>query len=144
MKENDTIRLLKECDAGSKMAVASFDEVISRIKDEKMRQLLRESKQFHTELGNEIHSALIGHGSEEKDPNPVAKGMSWMKTNLSMAMDDSDQEIAELMTDGCNMGVKSLNRYMNQYEEAGDDSKRICKKLISEEKELAEGLQRYL
>ena len=28
----------------------------------------------------------------------------------------SDKPIAELITDGCNMGVKSLNQYLNQYQ----------------------------
>ncbi len=28
----------------------------------------------------------------EKDPNPIAKGMSWMKTNMKMSMDYSDKK----------------------------------------------------
>ena len=36
--------------------------------------------------------------------------MSWMKTNMKLAMDTSDAAIADLMTDGCNMGVKSLHK----------------------------------
>jgi hypothetical protein len=44
--------------------------------------------------------------------------MSWMKTNMKLSMEDSDATIADLMTDGCNMGVKSLNRYLNQYKAA--------------------------
>ena len=43
-----------------------------------------------------------------KDPNPMAKGMSWIKTNVKLVIDESDNTIADLITDGCNMGVKSL------------------------------------
>ena len=39
--------------------------------------------------------------------------MSWMKVGVKMGLDDSDKTVADLMTDGCNMGVKSLNRYLN-------------------------------
>ena len=42
---------------------------------------------------------------------------SWAKTNLLLAADGNDSRIAGLMTDGCNMGVKSLNKYLNQYED---------------------------
>ena len=48
-----------------------------------------------------------------KEPNVMAQGMSWIKTNMRLAMNTSDETIAELMTDGCNMGVKSLSRYLN-------------------------------
>lgn len=66
-----------------------------------------------------------------KEPNVMAQGMSWIKTNMRLAMNTSDETIAELMTDGCNMGVKSLSRYLNQYKAADDRAKAITKKLIN-------------
>ena len=107
MAINDTIHLLKECDAGTKMAVASIDEVMDRISDSSMKDLLNKSREHHENLGNEIHAKLLELGSEDKDPNPMAKGMSWMKTNVKMSMNQSDATVADLLTDGCNMGVKS-------------------------------------
>ena len=144
MVNSDTIKLLKECDAGSKMAVASIDDVVEKIRDSSMKSLLQESKDHHEKLGNEIHSLLNQYGKSEKDPNPMAKGMSWMKTNMKMTMDDSDATAADLITDGCNMGIKSLYRYMNQYKAADDTSKDICNRLVSIEEELRKGLRNYL
>ena len=144
MVNSDTIKLLKECDAGSKMAVASIDDVVEKIRDSSMKSLLQESKDHHEKLGNEIHSLLNQYGKSEKDPNPMAKGMSWMKTNMKMTMDDSDATVADLITDGCNMGIKSLYRYMNQYKAADGTSKDICNRLVSIEEELRKGLRNYL
>lgn len=144
MDNTETIRLLKECDAGSKMAVSSIDEVLEKVQDSGMKQLLQESKEHHEKLGNEIHSLLNNYGSEEKDPNPMAKSMSWMKTNMKMTMDNSDATVADLITDGCNMGVKSLNRYMNQYPMADNESKKLCGKLVSIEEQLCKDLRKYL
>ena len=144
MVNSDTIKLLKECDAGSKMAVASIDDVVEKIRDSSMKSLLQESKDHHEKLGNEIHSLLNKYGKCEKDPAPMAKGMSWMKTNIKMTMDDSDATVADLITDGCNMGIKSLHRYMNQYEAADDTSKDICNRLVAIEEELNKGLRKYL
>ncbi len=144
MVNSDTIKLLKECDAGSKMAVASIDDVVEKIRDSSMKSLLQESKDHHEKLGNEIHSLLNQYGKNEKDPNPMAKGMSWMKTNMKMTMDDSDATVADLITDGCNMGIKSLYRYLNQYKAADDTSKDICNRLVSIEEELRKGLRNYL
>ena len=144
MTNNDTIHLLKECDSGSKMAVSTIDEVIEKINDSSMKQLLTESREHHEKLGNEIHSQLIDHHTEEKDPSVMAKSMSWMKTNMKLGMDNSDATIADLVTDGCNMGIKTLHKYLNQYKAADETSKSLCKNLISIEEELCKDLQKYL
>lgn len=144
MGNTDTIRLLKECDAGTKMAVASIDEVLEKVCNSEMKHLLQESKNHHKELENEIHSLLDRYNSEEKEPNPIAKGMSWMKTNMKMSMDCRDETVADLITDGCNMGIKSLYRYLNQYKAADDLSKEICVKLVTIEEELGKALRKYL
>ena len=145
MVNSDTIKLLKECDAGSKMAVASIDDVVEKIRDSSMKSLLQESKDHHEKLGNEIHSLLMKYGSEEKDPNPMAKSMSKMKSNFMMGMkEDSDETAADLITDGCNMGIKSLYKYMNQYPNADKKVKDLCTRLISIEDQLRKELRGYL
>ncbi|MCI8799754.1 DUF2383 domain-containing protein [Acetatifactor muris] len=144
MVYTDTVKLLRECDAGTKMAVTSIDEVLEKVRDTEMKQLLQESKDHHEKLGDEIHSLLNSHGTEEKEPKAMAKGMSWMKTNVKMSMDDSDATVADLITDGCNMGIKSLNRYLNQYKAADHKSKNISTKLISIEEKLCKDLSKYL
>ena len=66
MENEDTIHLLKECDAGSKMAVASIDEILEKVEDDTLKQLLCESREHHEKLGNDIHSLLMEYDSEEK------------------------------------------------------------------------------
>lgn len=144
MENSDTVKLLRECDAGAKMAVASMDEVLEKVRDGNLKQLLEESKEHHEQLGNEIHALLSHFGTDEKDPNPLAKGMSWIKTNMKMNMEDRDAAAADLITDGCNMGIKSLNRYLNQYKMADDTSKEICRRLIAIEDRLSIALRNYL
>ena len=119
-------------------------EIMERVQDEKLKELLKKSKDHHTKLGNEIHSMLIQYHSEEKDPNPMAKSMSWLKTNMKMSMDKSDATVADLLTDGCNMGIKSLYKYMNQYANAESKVKNLCNNLIDIERELRKDLRGYL
>ena len=144
MEKTDTIKLLQECDAGSKMAVTSIDELLDKVSDPELASLLEESKKHHEKLGNDLHSLLNEYGSEEKDPNPIAKGMSWFKTNMKITMKNSDSTIADLITDGCDMGVKSLHKYMNQYRNADKKAVDICKRLISIEEDLRDKLRVYL
>ena len=83
MIEQDTIKLLRECDAGVKMGIKSIEEVLEYVK-------------------------------------------------------------ADLMTDGCNMGVKSLSKYLNKYKAADERSKDIAKRLIHLEAQLAIDIREYL
>lgn len=144
MIEQDTIKLLRECDAGIKMGISSINDVLEYVKSEELRRFLTECRGKHDELSVEIEKLLCKYHDEGKDPNPMAKGMSWMKTNVKLGFDMSDQTIADLMTDGCNMGVKSLNRYLNQYEAASEEAKEITKKLIDLEEKLAIDIRRFL
>ena len=132
----DTIKLLRECDAGIKMGVSSIDEVLGYVRAAKMKKILIECKEEHDAIKQEIQKLLDEYHDDGKDPNPIAKSMSWIKTNVKLIVNESDNTIAELMTDGCNMGVKSLNKYLNEYKAADDRAKDKTKRLIELEKKL--------
>ena len=144
MIEQDTIKLLRECDAGVKMGISSIDDVVDHVKKEDFRKKLHKCRQDHEDLQIKILKELGRYQDDGKNPNPIAKSMSWMKTNLKLTMEGSDATIAELMTDGCNMGVKSLNRYLNQYKAADEVSKDMAKRLINLEEKLAVDIRQYL
>ncbi len=144
MIEQDTIKLLRECDAGVKMGVSSIDDVLEYVSDEELKKRLVKCKDEHIELEEEIKGLLEKYEDDGKEPEMIAKGMSWMKTNMKLAMNDSDHTIADLMTDGCNMGVKSLNKYLNKYKAADEVSKDITKRLINLEEKLAIDIRKFL
>ena len=144
MIEQDTIKLLRECDAGIKMGTSSIDDVMEHIKSKAFREKLDVCRKKYQQLGSEIQSLLDKYHDDGKSPNLLAKGMSWMKTNMKLSMEKSDETIADLMTDGSNMGVKSLNRYLNQYKAADEVSKDITKRLINIGEELTVSIREFL
>ncbi len=141
---NDTIKLLKECDAGVQMGVSSINDVLDYVHSESLKSFLAESKAKHNEVAEQIKNQLLKYNADGKAPNPMAKSMSWMKTNVKLSMDESDATVADLITDGCNMGVKSLNRYLNQYTNAEEEVKELTKRLIDLEEKLAIDIRRFL
>ena len=144
MVEQDTVKLLRECDAGIKMGVKSINDVLDYTTSRRLNEYLSKCKDEHRKLEGGVDGLLNRYHDEGKEPNPIAKGMSWMKTNVKLGMKKSDNTIAELITDGCNMGVKSLNRYLNQYAAADEVSKDITKRLINLEAELAVSMREFL
>lgn len=144
MVEQDTIRLLRECDAGIKMGISSIGDVLDYVKADSLKRKLTECKRDHEVLEQELRTLLNRYQDEGKEPNPMAKGMSWIKTNVKLAVNESDGTIADLMTDGCDMGVKSLSKYLNQYQAADETSKNIAKRLIGLEEQLSADLRKFL
>ena len=144
MINEDTVKLLRECDAGIKMGISSIDDVSPYAKSEKLKSCLTSCKKEHQKLENEIEKMLFEYHDEGKNPNPLAKSMSWLKTGVKLGINESDATIADLITDGCNMGVKTLNRYLNEYGAADEQSKDITKKLINLEEQLSMEIRGFL
>ena len=142
--DGDTVKLLRECDAGAKMGIDSINDVVNEVSDSQFQQLLTDCRNEHERLSAEGSELLDLHRDEGKMPNPMARGMSWIKTNAKMMADPTDATIADLMTDGCNMGVKSLSRYLNQYKSADEKSKDIAEQLVNLELQLTNDIRQYL
>lgn len=143
-EKQSTIDLLKECNAGAKMAVASMKEMVDRIHDGQMKEIVLCSMEEHQKIGDATHEDLLNMGEGDKAPQPMAKAMSWLKTNVMLTMDPSDHEVANLMIDGCNMGIKSISEYLNRYKKANQKVRNQVQDLIKIEKELVDKLQVYL
>ncbi|HIT08473.1 MAG TPA: hypothetical protein IAB55_05260 [Candidatus Merdivicinus faecavium] len=144
MIEQDTVKLLRECDAGVRMGVSSIGEARDYAHSGRLRRLLDDCRAEHEKLGREIEGLLRQYHDEDKELSPMARGMSWVRTNVRLAFGESDSAVAGLMTDGCNMGVKSLARYLNQYQAADEESKAIARRLIGLEERLAKDVRSFL
>ena len=144
MSTEQTIKLLQEVNSGTQMAVDAIDEILEKVQDQKLADILSKSKAAHEQLGDETHELLQNYNDPPKDPGMIAKSMSWLKTNTKMLMDESDQTVADLITDGCNMGIKTIYRHLNEYSEAGENVQKLAKDLIRLEEDLRKDLGAYL
>lgn len=141
---DDTIKLLRECNAGIKMGVTSLEDTLDHVKDDHLKRLLSESKDTHSRLGDKTHAYLLEYQDEGKEPAVMSKMMSWIKTNLKLEGENSDCVAADLITDGCNMGVKSLYKYLHQYPAAEQKVKDLTMEVIEAEETLVKDLREYL
>ena len=144
MIQEDTVKLLRECNAGIKMGVSSLDEVLPKVQSASLRNSLEKCRQAHGKLGDETHALLARYGDAGKEPSPVAKGMSWIKTNLTMSVNPGDDTIANLISTGCDMGVRTLQKYLNECQNASAQAKALAKKVIKLEEDLSVDMRAYL
>ncbi len=141
---DDTIKLLKECDAGTVMAVETIEQVMDNVKSDDLHELLERSVEKHKKLGNEIHEQLNEQGASGKEPSLMGRASAWITSEFKLMVEESDHQIAKLVMNGCNMGVQSLSEYMNKYEGASPKSMRLASSLVSEEQHLMDDLRSYL
>ena len=136
MIEKDTIKLLRECDAGIKMGVQSIEDSLKYTSNGELKRTLEKNLAGHVEIQEKLQGLLNSYHDSGKEPPAMAKGMAWLKTNFKLA--------ADFITDGCNMGVKSLSGYLNNYQAADEKSKNIAKELICLEERLSVDMRGYL
>jgi hypothetical protein len=141
---DDTVKLLRECEAGVKMGAGTLDNVMDGAKDERLKKILDESKEKHMELEAETKKLLNKYKDDGKEPAAMAKMMAKMKSNIKLMADDVDAKIADLVTDGCDMGIKTLNRYLNQYPAAENEVKKLTGEIILAEEALERSIRPYL
>lgn len=144
MVNHDSVELLKECNSGSKMATDSLDELLPHAKNQKQAKIMNQNKERHSALGNELHSQLSMLGEQDTEPPAMAKMMSKASIGMKMMMDPSEHEIASILTDGCNMGVKSVSEYLNKYENADAEARHLAEELVGIEQQLAEEMKQFL
>lgn len=140
----DTINLLKECNAGCKSATNSMEQVQPYIENEQLKSIIDGYNDKHIKIGDECHQMLNVYHEEEKDPQVSAKAFSWISTEMKLMMNNDDHKIADIMTDGCNMGIKSVSGYINKYKTASKESVDLAKKLVKMEQEFMNELLGYL
>ena len=80
----DTIKLLRECNAGIKMGEDAIKQVLPHARNDELKHTLQVCKNTHASLGDETHALLLSHGADTKDPHLVARRMSSMKICASL------------------------------------------------------------
>lgn len=142
--EEETRKLLQECNSGCKMAMDSMDQVKEYVTNRELERVIDKSRENHDKLEVESTKLLEELGEDEKEPGKMASAFSWFTTEMKMLMKDDSTQIAKIMMDGCNMGIQSIGENLNKYDRASDESKALAKRLIKEEENFMKDLKAYL
>ena len=146
MMTEDTIELLRECSSGVKMGINAIDDVIEKTESEKLHGLLRDSRNEHESIEKDIKKMLNGAGgdADADGVHPIVEGVARLKTGIKLSGEHSDADIADILTDGCNMGVKNLHRYLNKYPNADVSARRAAERLVNIEERLCIDMRSFL
>ena len=142
--DKQTVTLLKECNAGCKMAVGSIDRIKEFLMNAELEQTLTAYKEQHKKLEEESSKLLAELGERGQQPDKIASAFSWITTEVKLLVKDDSTQIAKILMNGCNMGIQSISECMNKCPEASHDSISVAKKLVKCEEKFMEDLKKYL
>ena len=142
--DKNTADLLRECSSGCHMAIGSMEQVKGAVSDPLLRGVIDEYNEKHMELKRRSDELLRGAGESSKTPGSMAAAFAWLSTEMKMMVNDSSHQIASVMTDGCNMGIKSISQYLNKYSGASDESRRIAGDIVSTEESFMRDLRHFM
>ena len=142
--DEETVRLLRACNEGVKMGILSIEEVMPHVKSAELSGVLSVAIGQHETLREETGAMIRRYHDPDKEPGAMLRGMSWLKTNVQLALKEGDATVADLLTDGCGMGIKSLSKYLNQYPAAEEEARHLARRIIGAEEELSHRLRPYL
>ena len=140
---DDTIKLLRECDAGVEMGIKTLDNVIDDVESDELRKILEKSRETHCKLKGNIAEKLGNYGDDGKEPAAMAS-FAKVKSEVKLMSEHPDVSAAELIIDGCNMGIRSIYKYFNKYPAADAEIKRLVDDIVKEEEDLSVKLRKFL
>lgn len=126
------------------MATNSISQVMPYVHNEDMKKMLNKYNDKHVSLGDKSHEELTKNNSREEDPLPVADFFAKISTDIKLLVNDDDGQIAKIMMKGCNMGIETISRHINEYSDADKISLSIAHDLVAVEEDFLHELELYL
>lgn len=139
-----SVELIRECNSGSKMAVDGIRDVMDDVTDEKLRRLLNSYIEKHEAYGEELHRIMAKEKIEPTEPKLMGKAMAKIMTEMKLMVNASPAKVADIMLDGCDMGIRSISRVQNSCWQADKEVFELSEELVKIEQFMANGLRRFL
>ncbi len=142
--DEQTRKLLEECSIGCEMGADSMKQIRPYIRDENLKELTDRYIERHEELQSEAAAMLSDGGFEPREPGTAASAFSWFTTELKLTFSDDNHQIAKLLIDGCNMGIKTLSEHLNTLNQADRKASALTQKILKAEETLMKEARAYL
>ena len=139
-----TKEILKECSQGCKMALNSIEQISEYVKDTKLKNVFKEYRDKYRKMEDESIQLSGGCVQQETTSDKMAEAFSWMTAEVKLRLKDDNTQIAKMMMDGGNMGVKSIAEKLNQCPDASRESISLAKKFEKCNEKLVEEMKQFI
>lgn len=133
------------CDVyrNAKMGAESIVNLLHRVTDEELKSELSLELARYEEFAADARKSLDEMGEEPEEEKMFSRLMAKMGVTMNTVIDKTSSHIAQMIIEGCVMGITDLQKRLN---DGGDYGKaeELAKKLIAFEEDTAERMRVYL
>jgi len=137
-------KLLESIVENARMGADACDQLLKKCKDAQMRkELMLERDQFNA-AGRDAEERLFAMGVHPHPKGPMARMSMWMGMEMNTMMDKSASHIADMLIQGCTMGVVEMTKARNSLPDADAQAQGIASALVTSQQEAIERLKAFL
>ncbi len=126
------------------LALQSISDILPSVEDDELKKELREQYEGYEKIIGEISTYMAEKGVEPKDVNFFKKAMMYGSIKMKTAMNNSRNQIADMMIKGTVMGVSELTAMKNENTNLDQDVLNFVEKLLALEEEYEQRLKKFL
>ena len=126
------------------IALQSISDLLPAVDDEGIKKELQEEYEGYEKIIGNISTFMAENAIEPKDVNPFKKAMLWSSIKMKTLMNNSKNQVAEMMINGTVMGINELTAMKNESKNLDDEILSLLDELLSLEEEYEQRLKKFL
>ena len=126
------------------IALQSIADLLGDLPNHDIKTELQNQYEGYDNFINKISSYMAENDIEPKDISPLKKAMLWGSIKMKTLMNNSQNQIAEMMINGTVMGITELSAMKNESQNLDEGVYKLLSELLALEEEYEERLKKFL
>lgn len=143
-EKNYEHRAINDIYKNAHIALQSISDILPSASDEELNKELKEQYEGYEKVIGKISSYMTEQDIEKKDINPLKKAMLWSSIKMKTLMNNSRNQITEMMIKGTVMGINELTAMKNEEKNLPEEIRNLLLELLSLEESYEQRLKRFL
>lgn len=141
---DNNINTLDELNKGCCMGIDALNVILSKVDDNKFKDLLEKQKIEYKDLSDKISDLYEEYSDDELDhTNLMEKAMTWYGVEKDTLTDSSISNLADLLIRGTNMGIIEGKKLLNN-KTMDKKVHKICQEYVKMQELYLDKLKEYL
>ena len=144
MENNYNIKALNDTYKNAHLALQSISDLLPAVEDEDIKKELQEQYEGYEKFIGEVSTYMAEKNIEPKNINPFKKAMLWGSIKMKTLMDNSRNQVAEMMINGTVMGINELVAMQNEKSNLVPEIAELVDELTKLEEKYEQNLKKFL
>ena len=126
------------------IAMQSIADLLPAVENLDIKKELQNQYDGYNNVINNISNFMADNNIEPKDINPLKKAMLWGSIKMKTLMNNSQNQIAEMMINGTVMGINELTAMKNESKNLNNEVLSLLNELLALEEGYEQRLKKFL